>query len=266
MLQKLTFSLLSWLLFCSSLTMAQKYPFPQQARYSNGILPSGIDHKHVQSVYDIWLAGYYEESGNQARIKFDEPENTVSEGIGYGMLIMVYMDNEKNNTRQKFNKLWNYYKSHSSNGLMHWKIQGFTNNTPGTGAHPGDLAGHTSGTVIPRPKHYVTRLSVGLSKKPMTPPVKSVRYITLTEQLIPVQKGLKTISRLFWDHWWLEEWLTPNSSPGSTKDIHACVHLAVPMTTITMSVSNCCRCCYLPAICPISQKCSQNLRQPLRSM
>lgn len=99
MLQKLTFSLLSWLLFCSSLTMAQNYPFPQQARYSNGILPSGIDHKHVQSVYDIWLAGYYEESGNQARIKFDEPENTVSEGIGYGMLIMVYMDNEKNNTR-----------------------------------------------------------------------------------------------------------------------------------------------------------------------
>lgn len=134
MLRKLNFSLLSWLLFFNSLAMAQKYPFPQQSHYPNGILPSGIDHKHVQSVYDIWLNGYYAESGDQARIKFDEPENTVSEGIGYGMLIMVYMDNERNDTRQMFNKLWNYYKSHSSNGLMHWKIQGFTNNTPGTGA------------------------------------------------------------------------------------------------------------------------------------
>lgn len=133
MLRKTLILFLSLLIYSSAIA-APKYPFPQQAKYPNGILPSGVDHKHVQSVYDIWLKGYYEESGNQARIKFDEPENTVSEGIGYGMLIMVYMDNEKNNTKSKFDKLWSYYKSHSSNGLMHWKIQGFTNNTPGTGA------------------------------------------------------------------------------------------------------------------------------------
>jgi endo-1,4-beta-D-glucanase Y len=104
---------------------APKFPFPQQAKYANGILPAGIDYKEVQKVYDIWLANYYVENGDQARIKFDEPENTVSEGIGYGMLIMVYMDNDKNNTQGKFDKLWKYYQSHSTGGLMDWKISGF---------------------------------------------------------------------------------------------------------------------------------------------
>ncbi len=116
-------------------TTAPKFPFPQQAKYQYGILPSGVSPKHVQSVYDIWLKGYYVEEGTQARIKFDEPENTVSEGIGYGMLIMVFMDNAQNNTQGKFDKLWNYYKGHlDGNGLMNWKVQGFTLNTPGTGA------------------------------------------------------------------------------------------------------------------------------------
>jgi endo-1,4-beta-D-glucanase Y len=114
---------------------AAKFPFPQQAKYKNGIMPAGVSPKHVQTVYDVWLQGYYEESGDQARIKFDEPANTVSEGIGYGMLIMVFMDNETNNTKAKFDKLWNYYKNHrDGNGLMNWKIQGFTSNTPGSGA------------------------------------------------------------------------------------------------------------------------------------
>lgn len=116
-------------------TAAPKFPFPQQAKYQYGILPAGVSPKHVQSVYDIWLKGYYVEEGTQARIKFDEPENTVSEGIGYGMLIMVFMDNAQNNTQGKFDKLWNYYKGHlDGNGLMNWKVQGFTSNTPGSGA------------------------------------------------------------------------------------------------------------------------------------
>ncbi|MCX7727488.1 MAG: glycosyl hydrolase family 8, partial [Chitinispirillaceae bacterium] len=118
-----------------SVFSAPRFPFPQQFKYRYGIMPEGVDHKAVQTVYEVWLKNYYEESGNQARIKFDEPENTVSEGIGYGMLIMVYMDNEKNNTQPKFDKLYNYYKAHlDGNGLMHWKIQGFTNNVIGSGA------------------------------------------------------------------------------------------------------------------------------------
>lgn len=105
---------------------AQNYPFPQQSTYQHGIMPDGVNPKPVQQVYEVWLQHYYEESGNEARIRFDEPENTVSEGIAYGMLIMVFMDNEENNTRPKFDKLWNYYKNkRNGNGLMNWKISGF---------------------------------------------------------------------------------------------------------------------------------------------
>jgi len=127
-------SLFTTVCFCS-LFAVTNYPFPQQATYPNGVLPKGVDHKRVQMVYDNWLKTYYTESGDQARIKFDEPANTVSEGIGYGMLIMVFMDNTTNKTQAKFDKLWKYYNSHlDGNGLMNWKVEGFSGNTPGTGA------------------------------------------------------------------------------------------------------------------------------------
>ena len=48
-------------------------------------------------------------------------------GMGVVMLITVYMDNATNNTREKFDRLWKYYNSFlNSNGLMHWKIDGFS--------------------------------------------------------------------------------------------------------------------------------------------
>lgn len=104
-----------------------KYPFPQNAKYPYGILPTSVNNVAIQNFYQKWLQGYYEESGDKARIKFDTPNFTVSEGIGYGMLIMVYMDNATNNTQAKFDKLWKYYNSYlNSNGLMNWKIDGFT--------------------------------------------------------------------------------------------------------------------------------------------
>lgn len=78
--------------------------------------------------------------GQKARIKWiDEdasnkgcvvdPDNrvgscTVSEGIGYGMLITVYMDNPTNSSQSKFDKLWAYYKAYSDNGLMNGVIDG----------------------------------------------------------------------------------------------------------------------------------------------
>ncbi|NLD95161.1 MAG: T9SS type A sorting domain-containing protein [Fibrobacter sp.] len=111
-----------------TLFSAPKYPFPQNVKYPYGIQPSSINSDVLQSFYQKWLQSYYEESGDRARIKFDTPSFTVSEGIGYGMLIMVYMDNATNNTQAKFDKLWKYYNSFlNNNGLMHWKINGFSN-------------------------------------------------------------------------------------------------------------------------------------------
>ncbi|MBN2037884.1 MAG: hypothetical protein JW768_14175 [Chitinispirillaceae bacterium] len=141
MLKKLLFSAVFSLLPFSSLFAAANFPFPQDQNYDHGIKPAGADHNAVQSAYQVFMENYYEESGTQARIKWDTASLTVSEGIGYGMLIMVWMDNTKNNTQPKFDKLWAYYQAHlDGKGLMNWKIQGFTNNAPGTGgATDGDV-------------------------------------------------------------------------------------------------------------------------------
>jgi endo-1,4-beta-D-glucanase Y len=109
-----------------TLFAAPKYPFPQNAKYPYGIQPTSVNNDVIQNYYQKWLQGFYVESGDKARIKFDNPSFTVSEGIGYGMLIMVYMDNATNNTQAKFDKLWKYYNSYlNNNGLMNWKIDGF---------------------------------------------------------------------------------------------------------------------------------------------
>jgi endo-1,4-beta-D-glucanase Y len=110
-----------------TLFAAPKYPFPQNAKYPYGIQPSSVNNDAIQTAYQKWIEGFYEENGDKARIKFDTPSFTVSEGIGYGMLIMVYMDNATNNTQSKFDKLWKYYNSYlNNNGLMNWKISGFS--------------------------------------------------------------------------------------------------------------------------------------------
>jgi endo-1,4-beta-D-glucanase Y len=104
-----------------------KFPFPQNVTYGYGIKPANVKSEDVQKCYDVFMQNYYEESGDLARIKWDNAALTVSEGIGYGMLGLVYMENSKNNTQSKFDKLWNYYKKFSNgNHLMNWKIDGFS--------------------------------------------------------------------------------------------------------------------------------------------
>jgi endo-1,4-beta-D-glucanase Y len=119
---------------------APKFPFPQDQKYAFGIKPAGANHNDVQAAYNIFVKNYYEESGDMARIKWDIPTQTVSEGIGYGMLIMCYMDNAANNTQPKFDKLWAYYQ-HFANGagFMNWKINGFSGQAEPNGATDGDF-------------------------------------------------------------------------------------------------------------------------------
>jgi len=101
----------------------------------------------MQAKFVDWKTNYYTEcsNGKGARVMWKDykatsagcTENgscTVSEGIGYGMLITVYMDNPTNNTQPMFDKLWKYYQSFQDDkGLMHWKINGCDAAT-GTGA------------------------------------------------------------------------------------------------------------------------------------
>lgn len=119
----------------SSTSKAIRYPFPHATRqqYPYGISATNMDYTVFQNKLNTWISNYYVEgncygTGDCARIKWDNKDLTVSEGIGYGMLIFVYTDNDANNYKDKFDKLWTYYKkwSTSAGGLMTWRINGFT--------------------------------------------------------------------------------------------------------------------------------------------
>ena len=113
-------------------TAGPNYPFPNNYPYPYGTIYTGSDvQTKIQSLYASWKAKYYEESGSEARVKFvsggDNGSTSVSEGIAYGMLITVYMDNATNNTQGMFDKLWAYYLANANNhGVMNWKVTGFT--------------------------------------------------------------------------------------------------------------------------------------------
>ena len=122
------------------------YPFPQNYKYPYGQIYTAAGttvQTTIQGLYNSWKSTYYAEGtiGGVAcgRIKFIQPGQsgalTVSEGIAYGMLIFVYMDNTSNSTQDEFNKLWAYYQKNSNgNGVMNWKVDGFTGNVAaGTG-------------------------------------------------------------------------------------------------------------------------------------
>lgn len=136
-------SLLGVLTLLSIMVWGQNFPFPQNVEYPYGIVASDPKTATIQSKFQAWDQSFYAESGNYARIKFDEPDQTVSEGIGYGMLIYVYMANNSNSLNQdKFDKLWNYYQNWSNyNGyIMDWKINAFSNSMEqGKSATDGDL-------------------------------------------------------------------------------------------------------------------------------
>ncbi|MEN9354802.1 MAG: hypothetical protein RL318_2127 [Fibrobacterota bacterium] len=129
---------------------AAKYPFPRGLTYKYGTKAGGTTAQgaaivtatgsEIQTAFNNWKSSQLDSSGNTMRVKFDDPNYTVSEGIGYGMLIMVYMDNATNNTQGQFDKLWAYYNKYlNGNKVMHWKIQGFSGVNQQNGATDAEL-------------------------------------------------------------------------------------------------------------------------------
>ena len=70
-------------------------------------LPNNIGSTDMQTAYTTWKATYVEStcSNGSARIRFDDPAYTVSEGIAYGMLLSAYA-----NDQELFDGLWSYYQ------------------------------------------------------------------------------------------------------------------------------------------------------------
>ncbi len=106
-----------------------KYPFPQGHLFANCTYPP-YDTDTMATMYLNWKAKFFQPQGQTGRVIRPENANdTVSEGIGYGMVIGVYM-----NDRPMFDALWAYAQSKfDGSGLMNWQI-GAGGNVIGNGS------------------------------------------------------------------------------------------------------------------------------------
>ncbi len=103
--------------FGSNMTYEGMYMLPTN-------LPTSGTYMHAQDAADAythWKTNYVEACGtDKFRVKYDNPGETVSEGIAYGMLLAAYAAD-----KTLFDGLWAYYKEHmNANGVMNWKVSG----------------------------------------------------------------------------------------------------------------------------------------------
>ncbi len=104
-------------------------PFGSNTEYQGAVLtpgnlPSGGTYGTSQdaaNAYNTWKSNYVEACGTgKYRVKYDNPAETVSEGIAYGMILAAYAAD-----KDLFDGLWQYYKDNmNGNGVMNWKING----------------------------------------------------------------------------------------------------------------------------------------------
>lgn len=116
------------------------FPFPQMSDYGgNATLLSdkAAASEQLKQQFLYWKQVMYNESGDIAGIRSDPGSNEYfSEGVGYGMLLMVYFSDNTTSYQAQFDKLWNFYKKfENKNGLMVWKIGNMSESwDPGNGA------------------------------------------------------------------------------------------------------------------------------------
>lgn len=114
---------------------AQTYPYPQNITYEYGYMSDKITEPNAWAEYESWIKLYYVECpGGEARIDYNG--STVSEGIGYGLVITAYAGD-----KEKFDKLLKYYNARlTGNGVMNWEYRDCGTSPSGSGAATdGDL-------------------------------------------------------------------------------------------------------------------------------
>ena len=120
----------------SNYAVAQTQPFPANKTYGFGTMPTNKNSSDAISNYNTWKTNFVEACANgRFRVKFDTRSQTVSEGIGYGMLLSAYAGD-----RILFDGLWNYYKDNrNGNGVMNWKINGCSGTLGANGATDSEV-------------------------------------------------------------------------------------------------------------------------------
>lgn len=104
-------------------TSTGAFPFPQNVESQYCSTPS-YDNEDVRRAYAAWKDAVITSEGAGGFQRVRKPDSgtvvgsTVSEGIGYGMLLSVYFGDQ-----ELFDNLWLYAKQYfNEHGLMHWEI------------------------------------------------------------------------------------------------------------------------------------------------
>jgi endo-1,4-beta-D-glucanase Y len=110
----------------STWTQSGNNAFPADKTYTGCTKPSGATGKLLRNAYAAWKAKFVVADGSNQRVlspEIDGPNSnvTVSEGMGYGMLLAAYTGD-----KALFDGLLGYWKGHPSSQsmLMTWKIPG----------------------------------------------------------------------------------------------------------------------------------------------
>ena len=122
-------------------TPSSAFPFPQNRASAHCTYPSAYQNGDVLGAYAQWKSDTVTSSGAAGFLRVQRPADqglavgsTVSEGIGYGMLLAVYM-----NDQALFDGLWKYEQHWVDGaGLMNWYVLG-----DGSGLGPNGQGGAT---------------------------------------------------------------------------------------------------------------------------
>lgn len=146
--------LLFLLIFTNPFIFAQQVqkPFPQHIKYFNGtILPNHVSQHQLDDstrrFYTLWKERYINDDAapNQNYVWVEGSVGKkicVSEGQGYGMIIVALMAGYDTAAQITFNKLYNYFKAHpssKSNYLMAWAQNKTFKDIDGSTATDGDM-------------------------------------------------------------------------------------------------------------------------------
>ncbi len=147
-MKKKLLSVCFYFLFTAYLT-AQTHPFPQHVNYIGTHIKPGqytqqeLD-KIVTDFYYKWRTKYLKNSCGAGTyfISFDDGKTCVSEGQGYGMMIMPLIAGYDANAKIYFDGLYKYYKAHPSSinsKLMAWKQVNCVDENGADAASDGDI-------------------------------------------------------------------------------------------------------------------------------
>jgi endo-1,4-beta-D-glucanase Y len=110
--------------------------FPQNMDYAYGFRTSEISAIDIQITYERWKKLYLKKCNGMCRVCVDDTNVTISEGMGYGMLLTAYLGE-----KETFDGLLEFYKTKKTDkalNLMAWRVTRDSIIDPGS-ATDGDL-------------------------------------------------------------------------------------------------------------------------------